>query len=210
MILDRRDFVEAQFGHAAGLLKVQTTAGGTLRQIRRPRAPTSRRLCAQAARHRWRGAVGELHQRAPARQRLEHAADDGVDDLGGQRQQRQSRDDSGDLVDPVRRQQARQTRRVALDDLGSAKMPPQKGGEFRVTLHQGQPSGGYAGGQQCLGHLAGAGAELDHVTLAALDDGQRRLSHGFGKQASARHDRPHGEGTAQPALQEEGSAGAFG
>ena len=48
--------VEAEGGHAAaGLLKVQTTAGGTLRQMRLPCTPSS---CRRSRKARGTGGVG--------------------------------------------------------------------------------------------------------------------------------------------------------
>ena len=128
--------VESKRRHAAGLVKVQTTAGGTLRQMRLPCAPARCRRSRNGARHGRLGPVGELHQGGAARQGLEHAADDAVHDLGRQRQQRQARHDRGDRCDAVIGEQAWQPRGVALDDARTGEMAAQEGGELRIALDQ--------------------------------------------------------------------------
>ena len=157
---------------------------------------------AQGTRDGRLGPVGELHHGGAARQGLEDTADDAVHDVGRQRQQGQARHDGSDRRDAVIGEQARQARGIALDDARTAEMAAQEGGELRIALDQDQPLGGDARGQQRLGDLAGAGAQLDDMARPAVDDGAGRAGHRLGQQAAARHHGSGGKGPTQPALQE--------
>jgi hypothetical protein len=100
--------VELERLHAAdGRLKVQSTAGGTLRQMRRPWTPTSRRLWRSARGNRRRRAIGKLDERRSPRQSLEHAVHDAVHDLRRQREERQARHHGGNWRGRVIGQQSR-------------------------------------------------------------------------------------------------------
>ena len=104
-------------------------------------------------------------------------------------------------------EQPRQARGVALDDARSGKMTAQENRQLGVALDQREPLGRDAGGQQRLGDLAGAGAQFHDMARPAFEHGLGGPGHGRGKQPPARHHRAHGQGAAQPALQEKGRAG---
>ena len=99
---------------------------------------------------------------------------------------------------------------IAFDDPRPGEMAAQEGGEFRIALDQGKAVGGNARGEKRVGDLARPRAQLDHVAVAALHFAEGRPCPRLGEQPPARHDRPHREGPTQPALQEQGGAGARG
>ena len=201
--------VEAEGGHAAaGLVKVQTTAGGTLRQMRLPCAPSRCRRSRKARGIGRRRAVGELHQRrAPRGSASNTPSTMPFTTPAGSDSKRQARHDGGDRRDAMVGEQPRQARGIALDDARSGEMTAQEDRELGIALDQREPLRRDAGGQQRLGDLAGAGAQLDDMARPAFEDGLAVVRHRLGKQPAARHHRAHGQGAAQPALQEKGRAG---
>jgi hypothetical protein len=104
-------------------------------------------------------------------------------------------------------QKPRQARGVALDDARSGEMAAQEDRKLGVALDQNETLRRDTCGQQRLGDLAGAGAQLDDLARPASENSLGGLGHRLGKQPAARHHRAHGQRAAQPALQEKGRAG---